>query len=211
MGDGTTVTRITPVKLSEAAYDWKVGTPAFNFPAGLYSSVINVTLTEATAGATIHYSTNGADPTEADPTVASGGAVTVSQSLTLKARAWKSGMPASNVDGYTYTLKVPLISISPGTNTYNVNQNVTATSSLSGVTIHYTLNGVDPAESDPVVASGGTVARDAVVDAQGQGLANRLGDERSQLGRLHDEDRDAVGELRRPARTRRPRTSRLQR
>jgi alpha-tubulin suppressor-like RCC1 family protein len=154
IGDGTTVRRLLPVKVSEASYAWKVGTPTFSVAAGTYTNVLNVTVATATAGATIHYTTNGVEPSEADPTLASGSAVSVTQSLTLKAKAWKSGIPASNVDGNTYTLKVFVNSLSPNSGTYNVNQNVSATSTASGATLHYTTNGNDPTEADPVVSNG---------------------------------------------------------
>jgi alpha-tubulin suppressor-like RCC1 family protein len=156
VGDGTTVHRLTPVKVSETSYAWKVGTPVFSVPAGTYTAVQNVTLTSATPGATIRYTTNGVDPTASDPVVS--GPVAVTQSLTLKAKAWKSGIPDSNVDGMTYTLRVATPLLSPGAGIYNTDQNVTVTCSVSGATLHYTTNGVEPTESDPTVASGGTVA-----------------------------------------------------
>jgi alpha-tubulin suppressor-like RCC1 family protein len=158
VGDGTTVTRLLPVKISEASFAWKVGTPTFSYASGAYQGTLNVTVSTATSGATIQYTTNGVDPTESDPTVASGSTVSVTQSLTLKAKGWKSGLQPSNVDGNTYTLVVATVTLSPGTNTYNVNQNVTVSTTVSGATIHYTTNGVDPTESDPTVASGSTVA-----------------------------------------------------
>ncbi len=55
-----------------------------------------VTITSATPGATVRYTTNGNEPTESDPDVPPGGVV-MDQSLTLKARAFKTGMPASAV------------------------------------------------------------------------------------------------------------------
>src|SRR6185312_7515224 len=76
----------------------------------------------------------------------------------LRARAWKSGMPASNVDGVVYTFKAQSVNIVPGTNIYNTDQTATLTSSSSGVTIHYTTNGNDPTVSDPALANGGTLA-----------------------------------------------------
>jgi len=158
VGDGTTVQRVLPVKVSESSFAWKVGTPTFGYPSGTYTTTLNVVVSTATSGATIHYTTNGVDPTESDPTVTSGSTVSVTQSLTLKAKAWKSGIPASNVDGNTYTLKVFVNTLSPGTGTYNVNQNVTVSTTASGATLHYTTNGNDPTESDPVVTSGSTVA-----------------------------------------------------
>ncbi len=41
-----------------------VATPTFNPPAGTYTSVQHVTITSATSGATIRYTTNGTEPAE---------------------------------------------------------------------------------------------------------------------------------------------------
>ena len=60
-----------------------------------------------TPNAVIHYTTNGADPTESDPIVASGSAVLVDHSLTLKARAFRSGFAASPVKSEVYTVAPP--------------------------------------------------------------------------------------------------------
>ena len=60
------------IRISELAYDWLVGMPWFS-PNG-YSGSQNqtVTITEETPGATTHYTLNGDDPTDSDPTIASG-------------------------------------------------------------------------------------------------------------------------------------------
>ena len=158
IGDGTTMIRLNPVKVSEAAYDWKVGTPTFSIPSGSYTAVQNVVVASATSGATIHYTTNGANPTESDATVASGSPVVVNQSLTLKAKAWKTGVPASNIDGTAYTLTVATPTIAPNSGTYNVDQTVTVSSTVSGATLHYTTNGNAPTEADPTITSGGTLS-----------------------------------------------------
>ncbi|QUE50343.1 chitobiase/beta-hexosaminidase C-terminal domain-containing protein [Luteolibacter ambystomatis] len=49
-----------------------------------------MTVTCATPGAVIHYTLNGAEPTEFDPVVSSGNSVLLKRSLTLKAKAWVS-------------------------------------------------------------------------------------------------------------------------
>jgi alpha-tubulin suppressor-like RCC1 family protein len=76
----------------------------FSPPAGVYASRRTITLTTATSGAAIHYTTNGVDPTEADPAVASGGTVVVDQDLPLKAKVWKDGMTASPVRRADYQI-----------------------------------------------------------------------------------------------------------
>lgn len=63
--------------------------------AGTYAAPVTVTLSCATAGAVIRYTTNGANPTAMSPSVASGGTVAVGASLTLKAVAYLSTTPGA--------------------------------------------------------------------------------------------------------------------
>lgn len=77
--------------------------PKFS-PAWQYiSGPTNITITVATAGATIRYTTDGTTPTPTHGTViASGGTVTVSPDTTLKAKFWKDAI-GSPVTSVTYT------------------------------------------------------------------------------------------------------------
>src|SRR5204862_2457115 len=115
LGDGTYDQRNTPTLIADAGIAWHVGTPRFGIPGGNYTTTLSVVIICETAGATIHYTTNGVDPTEADPTITSGSSVSITQSTTLKARAWKTGMPPSNVNTAVYTLTAVAPSLSPST------------------------------------------------------------------------------------------------
>jgi len=159
LGDGTLVDRWSPVSISDGE-SWRIATPDLTPRGGAYTAVQTVTVTVLTPGATIHYTTNGVDPTPSDATVASGGTVSVDQSLTLKARAFKSGQPDSPVAAEVYALTVATPSISPGGGTFNTPQTVTISCTVAGATIHYTTNGVDPTTGDPTIASGGTILAD---------------------------------------------------
>jgi alpha-tubulin suppressor-like RCC1 family protein len=81
-----------------------VDTPRLSPGSGRYVTYQTVTVTTQTAGATIHYTTNGADPTTSDPTIASGGTLAVNQSTSLRVKAWKDGTPASTVGKGDYFL-----------------------------------------------------------------------------------------------------------
>ena len=103
----------TPDSTSSATYNSATGTsstvivalpvtatPVFSVPAGSYSSTQTVTISDATAGATIYYTTNGTTPTTSS-TVYSGGVITVSSSETLEAMAGLSGYSYSTASaGY---------------------------------------------------------------------------------------------------------------
>ena len=85
--------------------DNTVATPTFD-PDGsdTYTQAQNVTISCATGGATIHYTTNGNDPTESDAVYSSAVSITTSKTV-LKAKAFKDGMTASAVASATYTIK----------------------------------------------------------------------------------------------------------
>jgi alpha-tubulin suppressor-like RCC1 family protein len=95
IGDGTTLDRYTPVKVSEAGYAWKVGTPVFSVVPGEYMTTQSVALSTATPGATIRYTADGTDPTPDSPLYAA--SIPVTATTTIKARAFKAGLPDSNV------------------------------------------------------------------------------------------------------------------
>lgn len=165
LGDGTVRGRPAPISISGPGYAWKVATPSLSANGGTYYIEPTVTITVATAGAQIHYTTDGSTPTELDPTVASGGAVSVTRSLTLKVAAFKTGMPASNVAIETYTLVVSQVSISPGSGTYTSARTVTLSTSTTNATIRYTTNGSTPSESSSAYSGAFTVATSSTVKA----------------------------------------------
>jgi Regulator of chromosome condensation (RCC1) repeat len=65
LGEGTAQGRSTPDTISGLNHDWKVGTPTFNTNPGTYNVEKSVVVSDATPGATVHYTLTGIDPTEA--------------------------------------------------------------------------------------------------------------------------------------------------
>ena len=88
-----------------------VAAPDFSPAGGTYTSAQSVTLSTTTTGATIRYTTNGSDVTSSS-TVYSG-AITVSATTTIKAKAFRSGAVDSNQASATYTINAA--SFSPTT------------------------------------------------------------------------------------------------
>lgn len=160
LGDGTAIERSSPVKIRDGSL-WKVGTPTMSPVGGAYTAARTVTIGVATPGATVRYTTTGLDPVPGDPQIPAGGTVAVEQSLTLKAVGFKSAMANSNIAAEAYTLTVAAPAISPGGTTYYDPLLATISCTVSGATIRYTTNGLDPTPSDPIIASGGTVSIDA--------------------------------------------------
>lgn len=78
-------------------------TPSFDPPAGTYTGSQTVTLSTATAGATIHYTVDGSEPTPSSPAYM--GPLQVSTDTTLRAVAVKEGLADSAVASAAYTIE----------------------------------------------------------------------------------------------------------
>jgi hypothetical protein len=122
----------------------EVAAPAISPASESFISSVTVTMTDSTAGAVIHFTTNGSTPTSASPTY--GGPISVTSTETIHAIAVATGHMDSNVSTATYTkttqAAMPIFRPSPGT--YSGAQTVTMTSATSGATIYYTTNGTTP-------------------------------------------------------------------
>ena len=81
----------------------EVAMPVFAPPGEVSYTATSISISCATQGATIHYTTNGINPTESDALIQSGSAVYVGRNLVLKARAWKDG-ESSAVASQSYSI-----------------------------------------------------------------------------------------------------------
>jgi hypothetical protein len=103
LGIGSSFPSFSPSQVFE---DLTVAKPIFSVPEGtIFQTQVQVVC--GTPQAVIHYTTNGSDPTESDPVIASGALVLVDHSLTLKARAFRSGFANSAVKSAVYTVVPP--------------------------------------------------------------------------------------------------------
>lgn len=97
----------------------------------------SATITCATSGATIRYTTNGSTPTSSSTQYT--GAITLSGATTIKAIAIKDGV-SSSVASESYSPSAPSVSI-------NINAPLLSISAPSSATIKYTLDGTEPSVS----------------------------------------------------------------
>jgi uncharacterized repeat protein (TIGR03803 family) len=81
----------------------KTATPTFKPAAGTYAAAQAVTISDASAGSTIYYTTDGTTPTQFSTAYA--GPIAISASSTLKAIALGSDDVLSGVKTGTYTIK----------------------------------------------------------------------------------------------------------
>jgi len=87
-----------------AVYGVITATPTFSPAPGTYSSPQSVTLSDATAGASIYYTTDGSTPTTSSTLYKAGTPIAVSTSETLEAMAVASGYPQSAVASGAYVI-----------------------------------------------------------------------------------------------------------
>ena len=142
-------------------------TPTFSPAAGSFTTAQQVTLSDATAGAVIYYTTDGSVPTTSS-TVYSSPISVDSGSVTINALAQASGMSASNVASAVYTIQPGVTAtptFSPGTGTYTAAQSVAISDSTPGAVIYYTTNGTTPTTSSAVYSSAITVSASSTLEA----------------------------------------------
>jgi len=121
-------------------------TPTFNPAAGTYSPGQTVTITCATSGATIYYTTNGNEPTTSS-TVYSAPLTLQTGTTTVKAKAFKTDMTASQTASATYTIsssKVATPTFNPAGGPCTSPINVTIACATAGASIFYTTGSGDP-------------------------------------------------------------------
>lgn len=86
---------LDPSEIGESLFTIACATPSISPDGGQYVTVQSVTITTATAGATLYYTTDGADPTALS--TAYSGAFELSSDTTVKAIAIKAGLDDSSI------------------------------------------------------------------------------------------------------------------
>jgi sugar lactone lactonase YvrE len=120
--------------------------PSFSLAGGTYHTPQMLTLTDATPGATIHFTTNGTTPTAASTLYA--GPITIASTETVQAVAIATGYSLSPVSSKAYNYvalplaAAPYFSLAGGH--YTTAQMLTLTDSTPGASIYYTTNGTMP-------------------------------------------------------------------
>jgi hypothetical protein len=155
-----TASNLTNSAVASGLYTIQTGptaaTPTFSPAPGSYASAQQVTISTATSGATIYYTTNGSTPSTASTKYI--GPVAISTTTTLKAIATAPSFANSVVATGVYTVQTgqtaaaPTFSPPPGT--YIGSQTIAISTTTSGATIYYTTNGVTPSPTSGALYRG---------------------------------------------------------
>lgn len=138
----------------------QTATPSFSVPAGTYSAVQTVSISDVTNGASIYYTTDGSTPTTTSTVYTD--PITVSSSETLQAVAVASGDAVSALASAAYVINLPppsfsltgsAVSVAPGATTGNTSTiTLTPSNAFTGV-ISLSCTITPAALSDPATCS----------------------------------------------------------
>jgi hypothetical protein len=134
-----------------------VAQPVFMPRGGTYTSPQIVTITDATPGAVIYYTTDGTPPSRSSPSLSSGGSILINSTETIKALAVATGYATSPEGVASYNI-IPPYAATPGftlaSGFYTSSQTVSITDVTPGATIYYTTNGTPPTTSSTRYTTG---------------------------------------------------------
>jgi hypothetical protein len=139
--------------------------PTFSPAPGTYTSAQTVTLSDATSGAAIYYTTNGSTPTSGSTRYA--GPISVAATETVNAIAIATGYTSSAVATGSYTIGSPASTptFSPAPGTYASAQSVTLSDTTAGASIYYTTDGSTPSGASTLYTGAITIAATETVNA----------------------------------------------
>jgi O-glycosyl hydrolase len=141
-------------------------TPVYSPAAGTYTSAQTVSITDATAGATIYYTLDGSTPTANSARYAA--PISVSTTTTINSIALASSYTASAVASGTFTINLPAAAtpaFSPVAGTYTSAQTVSIVDATTGAAIYYTLDGSTPTTASARYAAPLTVSTTTTIKA----------------------------------------------
>jgi formylglycine-generating enzyme required for sulfatase activity len=158
----------TPSNISQGSYIFNVYAPTFDPPAGQFTEEQTVTMSCATPAAEIRYTVNGSDPTLTSSLYTA--PLSVPSTATIKAKAYKTGMNASQITTATYTINpiqtVAAPTFNPPGGNYNSIQSVAISCATSGTSIRYTTDNSEPSQSSLLYSTPVTIATATTLKAK---------------------------------------------
>jgi hypothetical protein len=138
-------------KNNDSGNSSSVTAPTFNLSSGTYSTDMSVSITNATNGSTIYYTTDGSIPTTLSqiynsPIVVAGNGATI----TIQAIAAMAGMSNSNLAVAVYVINYKQVSTPNFSPTAGMCTSITISCTTPAVTIYYTTDGNTPTTSSAI-------------------------------------------------------------
>ena len=141
--------------------------PVISPPGTSFLGSTSLTISDATPGAVIFYTTDGSTPNIASQVYS--GPITVSTTTTINAIASATGYLQSSIASATFTLldqvAAPVFSPAPGA--YAATQTVSISDTTPNAIIYYTLDGSTPTASSTVYTAPITVSSTTTINAIG--------------------------------------------
>jgi hypothetical protein len=149
---------------TETAGSTQAATPVISVPSGTYPTAQTVSISEASPGAVVYYTTDGSTPTSSSNVYSA--PITVSSAETLNAIAMAENLTASSVASANYAISatLPAPVITPVSGTYANAQTITMTAT-PGAMIYYTTDGSTPTTSSAKYTAPFTVSSSGTVKA----------------------------------------------
>lgn len=123
---------------AEGATDFLLNDVSLSQPHGFYESSFQLTLSSATQGTSIRYTTDGSEPTETNGQLYNG-AITIDETTTIRARSFKPDTEPSHVETATYLFLADVLTQSPDG---RAPENWPTSRNINGQVLDY---GMDPA------------------------------------------------------------------
>lgn len=143
-----------------------IANPVFTPAEGTYPYSVDVTIACETEGATIYYTLDGTDPSDASTAYTE--AIHITETTTVKAIAIKNAL-SSEIVSATYTISnietVATPVITPEAGSYNTPQQITIVCETAEAVIHYTTDGTDPTAESTSYTEPFTLSASATVKA----------------------------------------------
>lgn len=132
---------------------------------GTYSNAVDVSLTTSTPGVTIYYTLDGSTPSPS--TSVYSGPIHLTASGWVRALAVKPNFTSAFVEGYYAVQPGPVPpSISPNGGTFGACTDVTLSTTVTGASIYYTLDGSVPTQASTLYATPIHLTQNSVVSAK---------------------------------------------
>lgn len=138
--------------------------PVFSPSAGIVSLSDTISITSATVGAEIFYTTDGSTPASANGTLYSS-PIQLTQNTVIKAFSASASLFPSPITTSEYHIKASSPSVSVAAETYESAQSVVLSTTTAGSTIYYTTDGSTPTENSAVYSQPIQVSNNTTIKA----------------------------------------------